>query len=58
MKSALDPTSLTQEARAVIDRAATQQRDLSDFESGRVDVLLELAQRLASTDERNPNDAT
>jgi plasmid stability protein len=37
--------SLEDEARAIMNRAEQQGRDLSDFESGRVDVLLDLAAR-------------
>ena len=33
------------EARSIIARAECQHRDLSDFEAGRVDALLELASR-------------
>jgi hypothetical protein len=36
------------EAMAIIDRADLEQRDLSEFESGRVDAFLQLADVMAS----------
>lgn len=39
--------SLISEAREILDRAEHQHRDLSDFESGRVDALFDVAGRVA-----------
>lgn len=41
----LNPNDLIRQARAIIDRASDQGRDLSEFESGRCDALLEIARR-------------
>jgi hypothetical protein len=43
--STIDRESLVTEAEKIIARAEQQKRDLSDFEAGRIDVLLEIAAR-------------
>jgi hypothetical protein len=47
--------ALIAEATAIIERAETQRRDLSDFESGRVDALLEVADRVSSVNHIAPS---
>lgn len=47
MKS-ISPYGLIAEARRILDQADHEQRDLSEFESGRVDALLDLAQLASS----------
>lgn len=42
--------ALTEEARHLIDSAERQGRDLADFEAGRVDALLDIAERLTEVD--------
>lgn len=53
----LTPESLIAEATAILNRAETQHRDLSDFESGRVDALLDVAGRI-SREARQQNHAS
>ena len=44
-ENTINPQVLIAEARSILDRADSQRRDLSDFESGRVDALLDIAGR-------------
>ena len=45
--------ALMAEAAAIIERAETQHRDLSEFESGRVDALLDVAGRFSRAEAKN-----
>jgi len=48
--------TLISEALAILDRAENQHRDLSDFESGRVDALLDVAGRVSLGNPRPLNE--
>jgi hypothetical protein len=48
MSTSIDRKSLMAEAQTILSRAEQQQRDLSDFECGAVDKLLDLAARAKS----------
>jgi hypothetical protein len=52
----IDPQLLTREAEALINRAEQQHRDLSDFECGKIDTLLDLVRRLAPVDQTTGDD--
>ena len=45
---AVDATQLIREANEIISRAEAQHRDLSDFEAGQCDALIEIAARQSS----------